>query len=268
MFNLVHISDLHFGREVPKVINGLKDILGEIQPERVIISGDLTQRAKHEEFSNAAHFLKSLNIPFFIVPGNHDLSAHRLIERFAYPWRKWKKYICTELEPLYTNDKYMVIGANTARRMGWYLDWSRGRINQYQVNNTISHLQNADSTQVRFLVAHHPFWLPAVYEFRHLIGGRDKALSQLSQHGLDIIMSGHVHMSYAEVVEGVIISHAGTTLSDRLIPEQPNSFNRITGDRSHLIIELFEWNGEHFISRKQQHFERTPSGWTRERVVK
>jgi len=268
MLNLIHISDLHFGREVPKVIHGLKACLDDLKPDQIIISGDLTQRARHSEFENAATFLNSLNTPFFIVPGNHDLSAHRLIERFAYPWRKWKTYIHPSLEPTYSNEKYLAVGLNTARRMGWYMDWSRGRINQQQVTSTIKHLEKAAEDQLRLLVAHHPFWLPAVYECRHLIGGRDNALPQLSRHGLDIIMSGHVHMSYAEVVDGVIISHAGTTLSDRLIPEQPNSFNRITGDRSHLVIELFEWNGEHFVSRKQQHFGRNKGNWTRETVVK
>jgi 3',5'-cyclic AMP phosphodiesterase CpdA len=266
MINLVHLSDVHFGREVPKVINGLTEALHELQPERIIISGDLTQRAKHSEFSAFNEFRDSLPAPCFIVPGNHDLSAHRLIERFIYPWRKWRRYVNAELEPTLSTDDYLAIGKNTARRMGWYMDWSRGRINDGQIADVHTKVDAADEHQLRFLVAHHPFWLPATYEFRRLIGSRDEALEEFSAAGLDMIMSGHVHMAYAEVVKGVIISHAGTTLSDRLLPDQPNSFNRITGDRDHLVIELFEWNGEHFASHSQQHFKRTEHGWTRETV--
>lgn len=43
---ILHISDLHFGREKQEVLLALENKIKEIKPDIIIISGDLTQRAK------------------------------------------------------------------------------------------------------------------------------------------------------------------------------------------------------------------------------
>ncbi len=104
---IAHISDLHFGRDVQSVTEGLLASLDALQPELIIISGDLTQRAKTTEFEAGHDFLRRLQQPRFIIPGNHDLTAWNVLERFAYPWRKWKRHITTDLEPIMQTDTFM-----------------------------------------------------------------------------------------------------------------------------------------------------------------
>lgn len=263
MITIAHLSDLHFGREQADVLAALEQSLAQIAPELILISGDLTQRATHREYRQARAFLDRLTAPCFLVPGNHDLSAYHLLERFLYPWRKWRHYIQPDLEPVYHHPRALVIGINSARRMGLYLDWSRGRINPLQVAHIEKIAAQATPEQLRIVVAHHPFWLPQSSLRRHLISGRDQAITALKQANIDLILGGHIHLDFMHLQEGILISHAGTGISDRLLPNQPNSFNLIQGNTRQLQLSKFEWLGDGFQDTQHHHFEHNDNGWQR-----
>lgn len=261
MTTIAHISDLHFGREQATQIAGLRKALAQAAPYLLIISGDITQRARHREFQLAERFLSTLPFPYLIVPGNHDLSAHRLIERFVFPWRKWRRYISHDLEPQTSLPGVHVVGVNSARRFGWYWDWSRGRISSQQVSEVVAALQTAEPDTLKVVVAHHPFWLPTANLRRQLIGGYRHALEQFQAAGADLILGGHIHLPFINIVNGMLISHAGTTISDRLVKGQPNSFNLIQGDSHQLTLQTLEWEEDHFALRQQQSFRKQSDGW-------
>ena len=85
---ILHLSDLQFGNDVdPFNLNYFEENLKKqakkgLNPDIVVLTGDVTTQAKIEEFLKAEHFLSFLNIIFpylrkdkiFIIPGNHDLS--------------------------------------------------------------------------------------------------------------------------------------------------------------------------------------------------
>lgn len=261
MTTIVHISDLHFGCEIPVVVEGLLKNLESIEPDLLVISGDLTQRARKREYIAARDFLARLECPYIIVPGNHDLSADNLVERFISPWKKWCRYISSDIEPACRGADYIAVGVNTARRLGWYLDWSRGRINAKQTDRVGAIFGNWDESGLRLLVAHHPFWLPEKFEHRQLVGSRDAALHQLQANGVDIILGGHIHEAFWKLLKGVIISHAGTTCSSRLLVDQPNSFNIIRSVRDFLSIEMMNWDGFKFECSEEQAFQRQHGDW-------
>jgi 3',5'-cyclic AMP phosphodiesterase CpdA len=227
----------------------------------VVISGDLTQRATDEEYQKGAAFLQRVAWPNIIIPGNHDLSATDLIDRFTAPWDKWRQYVHPETEPVLHANGYSLVGVNTARAAGWYFDWSRGQINQTQIKQVQSTLQAVPAQNLRIVIAHHPFWLPEQAEYRDVVTGRDKAMEGFKQADVDMILSGHIHMAYTHILQGIIISHAGTTFSNRLLEGHPNSFNVIRGNREHLTIEFMEWNGQQFHLVEQQAFKKTGGAW-------
>ena len=76
MKRLSHISDLHFGRTDPAVVEGLLSELNGDAPDLVIISGDFTMRARLSEWEEARAFLSRINPPWIAVPGNHDITAY------------------------------------------------------------------------------------------------------------------------------------------------------------------------------------------------
>ncbi len=262
MTTFVHISDLHFGRIDSPLIAGLHHSLQNIQPNLVVISGDLTQRARTNEFLAARAFLDQLQYPFLVIPGNHDIPAYNLVGRFFKPWRKWHRYLGCPLEPIVDNGDFIALGINTVRRSSSFTDWSRGRINEAQSNIAAAVLEKQPVDKLRVLVIHHPFWLPDKYRRRHVIGNRDQALEVLRKAGVDLILSGHVHLAYTQVLEGLIVSHSGTTLSDRLMTDSQNSFKIVYGNRRGLTIETRQWNTMAFEPAGSRSFIRRQDNWS------
>src|SRR6185295_809869 len=129
MRTIVHLSDLHFGRVNPLLIDPLVRVVREVEPGVVAISGDLTQRARSYQFEQARTFLEALPKPQIVVPGNHDIPLHNVFARFLEPLTKYKCYITDDLQPIYQDEEVVIVGVNTARS----LVVKGGRINESQV---------------------------------------------------------------------------------------------------------------------------------------
>ena len=102
--------------------------VAQLKPDLVVVSGDLTQRARIEQFKEARRFLDSLPSPQIVVPGNHDVPLYDVLSRFARPLARYRRYITEDLEPFYADDEIAVLGLNTARS----LTIKGGRINEAQ----------------------------------------------------------------------------------------------------------------------------------------
>ena len=263
MPRIVHVSDLHFGRARPELVVALERSIGELAPDLVVASGDLTQRARRPELARAAAFLERLPAPVLAVPGNHDLPGVTP-KRFLDPWRRWRAYFPNGLEPATEGRGFIAVGANSARPWGPHPDWSRGRIDRSQLRRIGALLarapHDADDRRLRLLAIHHPLLLTPAGAHRGHIGRRAMALAALSRAGLDLVLAGHIHLAYAGTAAGIVIAHAGTGVSDRLVGE-PNGFNLITGDRRDLRIERWRWSGTAFRPASTSRFARSAGGW-------
>lgn len=258
---IAHISDLHFGREVRNVAEGLLKALEKARPGMIVVTGDLTQRATSSQYRQVRRFLSRLPPPLLVVPGNHDISVHNPLERLWFPWQKWRRTISFNLEATVTGDGCIAAGVNSVRRMSFSLDWSRGRIRPDQADRIRELLAPAPPDLIRIVAVHHPFWLPDSRMKRHLIGGRRYALKAFRDAGADLILGGHIHVPFTRIIHTMIISHAGSAISSRLDPGMANSFSLISGDRNHLLIRQMSWNGRRFEPAADQAFERTAKGW-------
>ena len=267
MNTIVHISDLHFGREKKLLQNQLVKSISAINPHLIIVSGDITQRALKKEFISARQFFNRCCWPTFIIPGNHDIPAFNLADRLLTPWRRWRRFTTYDLEPFRQDNDYVAIGVNTARRCGAPFDWSRGRVSDEQIHTIEKRLDTTPQDSLRMVIAHHPFWLPKRFKYKRLVGGRDKALAAMKRAGVDIIFGGHVHSAYTIILKGIIICHSGTAISDRLEKDTANSFNIVRGNRRQLTVETMEWESTSYQSLKKRLFERISDHWQESTVV-
>ncbi|WP_270937253.1 metallophosphoesterase family protein [Falsiroseomonas oryzae] len=226
---IAHLSDLHFGAEDPAVVATLAEDVAAARPDLVAVSGDLTQRARHREFHAAAQFLRSLPAPVLAVPGNHDLTPHDVLERFADPWGRWRRYVGPETEPAWTDGTVAVVGLNTARRGGLYLNWARGRVGRERLARLEARLAALPDGVFRIVVAHHPFSAPALRPDARLVGGAEPALAAFARHGVGLVLSGHLHLpDIAPMVPGarLLLVQAASATSHRL-RGSPNAWHRI-----------------------------------------
>src|SRR3954462_10306264 len=126
MRTIVHLSDLHFGRIDPAILEPAIGFVRDLRPNVVAVSGDLTQRARTAEYFAARDFLRALPSPQIVVPGNHDVPLHNLFSRFGRTLDRYRRYISADLQPFFGDDETAVVGVNTARAR----TWKDGRINR------------------------------------------------------------------------------------------------------------------------------------------
>src|SRR6185436_13055108 len=129
MRTLAHLSDLHFGRVDYTVRDAVVTNLQTLKPDVVVVSGDLTQRARSHQFQEARQFLDALPQPQIVVPGNHDVPLYNFFARFGRPLDKYRRHITEDLQPFYQDDEVAIVGINTARS----LTTKYGRINERQI---------------------------------------------------------------------------------------------------------------------------------------
>ena len=87
---LLQISDPHFGTEQTPVVQALVALSREQQPDLVVLSGDITQRATEEQFRAARTFMDRLGVPFLAIPGNHDIPLFNLRARLFNPYSRFR----------------------------------------------------------------------------------------------------------------------------------------------------------------------------------
>jgi len=268
MRTLVHLSDVHFGRVDYAIVDGLIKIINEIAPNLVVLSGDLTQRARSAQFVEARAFLDKLPQPQIVVPGNHDIPMHNVFMRFATPLEKYKKYITDDLQPFYADEEIAVVGINTARS----LTVKDGRINEMQIAGIRNKMCSLPDDIVKIIVSHHPFDLPEGFDDREIVGRAKLAMKTLAECGADVFLAGHLHVShigntahrYKISGHSALVIQAGTATSTRGRGEA-NSFNVIRIEKPRLLVERFEWQTEQtqFAPAKSEKFEQAANGWVR-----
>lgn len=267
---VAHVSDLHFGRIDPAALPALAHAIACAQPDAIVVSGDLTQRALEREFVEARAFLDSLPFPKIVVPGNHDIPLFDLVSRGLRPLARYKKHISEETEPFYADDEIAIAGINTARS----LTISGGRINKKQTMRVCERFGPAHAGSTRIVVTHHPFDIPDRVNFKSLVGRARMAVDAFARCRVDIVLSGHMHVGGADAStvryktpgHAMLLVQAGTASSSRLRGEA-NSCNIIRIDRPRIEIERLAWDDDRgdFARAGADSFVLNESGWARAR---
>ena len=262
---IVHLSDLHTGRLDTDVLAALAPTIRAVRPHLVVISGDLTQRATRTQFRQARAFLDALEAPLLVIPGNHDVPLWNIGRRFFAPLQRYKRFITTNLSPVFDDDEMIVAGVNTARSLAW----GEGRINRRQVDALLTRLAAAPKQATRIVVTHHPFDLPPGVHRKRLLGRAPMAMARLATAGADLFLSGHLHLShvshsaerYRIAGHSALIVQAGT-VSMRGRGEEP-SFNILRLERPRLTVGRFVWDPavRGFTEIAAGVYERGEDGW-------
>jgi len=265
---IAHLSDPHFGRLRHTTLEALISWVASAKPDLVVVSGDLTQRAKRAEFEQARRFLDALPCPQIVVPGNHDVPLYNIFARTLKPLSNYRRYISEDLEPFYSDDEIAVLGINTTRS----LTFKNGRLNRKQVDQTSARMNACATNVTRIIVTHHPFDLPIAHKGKDLVGRASMAMESFAKCGVDLILSGHLHVShtgesatrYKIPGHSALLIQAGTATSSRGRGEL-NAFNVIQVDHPRISIKRMTWNEKRgsFVASLTDHFEKTARSWSR-----
>jgi len=198
---ILHVSDVHFGKpHLPVVTAALLRFVAERDPEAVVVSGDLTQRAKAGEYRAARAFLDHLGPrPVVTTAGNHDVPLYRVWERVFAPYRNYRANIAPELDtvldmkPRGGGRCLRFVALNSSAPLSAIVN---GRLNRKQLEFAAAAFRAAPEGALRVLVVHHNLVMPADGDSAPPMRGARRVLNQLGQWRVDLVLSGHIHRTH------------------------------------------------------------------------
>lgn len=229
MTRLFHVSDLHFGRADAAALDWFAAAVADERPDAVVVTGDLTMRARSAEYAAAGAWLSALKVPLSIEPGNHDLPLYNLFRRFFAPYRRFGRIELALERPIELPGVWLV-PLRTTSRAQWRLNWALGKVSASSLRAAEERLAAKPAGSVAIVACHHPLVDRADIKAHAKTRGGGEAIERLARAGADAVLSGHVHDPFdAEITAaGRLLRMIGAgTLSER-VREAPPSFNVLT----------------------------------------
>ena len=248
MSTILQISDTHFGTEQPGVVEALLQVAREHSPDLLVVSGDVTQRARITQFKAALGFLRRMPAANqMVLPGNHDIPLFNLVGRLLSPYRNFQRSFGSNMEPEFESHDLLVIGVNTTRLSRHTV----GEVSTEQIWRVSRRLRDANPSQLRVVVAHQPVRATRDSDVKNLLRNHEAAIHAWSEAGADLILGGHVHLPHVRPLKEV---HdlprtlwsvlAGTAVSHRVRGDVPNSVNLISycpaSEPRHCTVQRFD----------------------------
>ena len=198
MTRILHIADLHFGAEEPRLVERLREQIERLAPDVVVAAGDFTQYGKRREFAAAREFLNSFSVPVVASPGNHDVPYTNLFSRLLSPWRRFNNHMEGRIDPRWADADLAIETFETARGLQFRLDWSLGRARPDQAREVAGRLKrNTPDNGVRVVTCHHPLIAPGGPKGRAKTKYGAEAADVFLSGGADMVLTGHLHTAFA-----------------------------------------------------------------------
>lgn len=228
----MHLSDTHFGTERPPVVEALVRWVHACAPDLLVLSGDVTQRARAAQFESARAFVERLRVPARVVlPGNHDVPLFDLPRRLLRPYAGFERAFGDPPEACHDDAAWRVVSVKTTRR------WRHvhGEVSAAQAERIARRLAGARAGQLRVVVTHQPAHVVRPQDAHTRLRGARGALFRWAAAGADLVLGGHIHLPYVaplhEALPGLPrrlwVVQAGTAVSHRVRPEADNSVNLV-----------------------------------------
>lgn len=261
---ILHLSDLHMGHgEAWEPLAALAELIARLEPELLIVTGDVAHRGKRLELEAAATLLEGLGLPLVVVPGNHDI-PYTFPARFTRTFDEWHR-VFGETEPSYASAGVMVAGLNSARA------WRQqgGAVDHEPLARAAARVEAAPAGALKVVAVHHHLAAPPWRAARKLpLSRRDEVLRTLVGAGTELVVSGHVHQAsvaerreFKAIEEGsrralVLATAAGLGRPRPKRREEARGLNVYEADATTLAVRTFAWDGIGFGEIGRRSFER------------
>lgn len=251
MVSLLHASDLQYGQPYrPAVGEAFRHLARDVEPDLVVVAGDLTQRARPEEFEAVRRYLDGFPQSSLVVtPGNHDVPLYRIFERLVDPYRNWRRWVAPELDTVTRVEGVTCVALNSSAPRRALV---AGRLDEAQVEWARAAFAEAPEDDARVLVTHHHFVSPPDGQGGRPLPGGARILHALEDMGVDLVLGGHLHQTHLSTSRtlvagegpGVPLVSAGTAASSRgRGPESgENAVNliRLSAERVEVRVHRFQ----------------------------
>jgi 3',5'-cyclic AMP phosphodiesterase CpdA len=228
-FVIAHISDLHCGSRyhIPSLATRVVDELNELEPDVVVVTGDLTDMGFRQEFKQAQRLLDRIDCPNrLVMMGNHDarnVGDEHFTEFFGARSRELR------------TEGIRLLGLDSSEP-----DLDSGRVGRERYRWIEERFSEPDEFKV-VCMHHHLVPVPGTGRERNIVYDAGDLLRVLSNCGTDLVLCGHKHVPNVWRLEDVLIVNAGTACSHRLRGRVRPCYNVIeVHDRQRVRVLLKE----------------------------
>ena len=251
MHTILHVSDIHAGQPFRPDLAELVHLeANELNPDVVVVSGDLVQHEYVDQYQRARRWLDGFKQPLIVIPGNHDVPFRNPIDRFLRPMEKFRRYVEPDPNPFFYQGDLAVLGLNSTRSF----TIKGGKLGEQELNVVREKFKSLPPQVCRVITAHHHFAPPPGFGSQSVIADAKHAIHVMEECDVDLILSGHMHVAYIGNTldfyptskRGIIIVQCGTTTSARGKQREKgkNSFNVIRVHDRHISITHHLYNSE------------------------
>lgn len=260
--SIVHLSDPHFGADADLAqIAAVQELVPDLEPRMIVLSGDLSLRARHGEFQVAKLFVDEMarTAPVFVIPGNHDvqwwLRPFIPLDPSA-KYRKYTQYFGPVPVPTMTIPEAVVTGALTSFGIAWGSLTPRlrdiavkGHLPRDEIARAKSALLRAKADQLRVLVLHHNVMRGELSQ-RMGLARWQQAQECIATCGAELVLCGHDHQEQADLLANRVVVSCAGTLSTRSRGGRPSVFNRVAWDEDSIQVELYRWDVQRKVFKR------------------
>lgn len=223
---LVHLTDLHFGCEDKAALIAAAKYIRALKPDAVIVTGDISKDGLQVELDAACQWMRELEAPCLLTPGNHDVPYYEMWGRLFYPWRRIRRAQHGLRCEAWHTPEWSIVPVNTARPWQFRFNWAQGEISRGQTAIAAAEIQRAQPGALRVVITHHPLDWPNDAPIKGITRGGMRGLRKLADAGAELFLSGHLHFASARLFETRALCVTSGTLSER-VRHEPCAFTVI-----------------------------------------
>jgi len=232
---IAQISDLHCGSRyhIPSLATRVIDELNDLEPDIIVVTGDLTDMGFRQEFKQAHRLLTKLDCEHqLVLMGNHDarnVGDEHFTELFGAR--------TTTLE----HEGIRLVGIDSSEP-----DLDSGRVGRERHRWIAEQFADPDEFSV-LAMHHHLVSIPGTGRERNIVFDAGDVLQVLANCGTDLVLCGHKHVPNVWRLEDMLIVNAGTCCSHRLRGRVRPCYNIIEirdGSRVRVILKEPYTDGE------------------------
>lgn len=237
-FLIAQLSDIHCGSPFfdAQLLHHAVEEIRALSPDLVVVGGDLTSEGYAHEFRDAQAQLAPLldaSSTTVVIPGNHDsknVGYLHFVDSFGPGDVPGKGDRVLRLSGRYNGaapETVTLVAMDSTKP-----DLAEGEIGRERYSWIRQQYEQPADYRI-FALHHHLVPVPGTGRERNTVWDSGDVLALLSETGVQLVLSGHKHVPFVWLLNGVLLVNSGTVSSYRLRGYVRPSYNviEVTNDR-------------------------------------
>ncbi|MFQ5967577.1 MAG: metallophosphoesterase family protein [Acidimicrobiia bacterium] len=238
-FVIAQISDLHCGSLLydPDLLEAAVGEIRALQPDLVVVAGDLTEFGYASEFQEAHGALRPLmeELTTIVIPGNHDSKNVGYVhfqDYFGKGDASGKSDRVLHMARESSPSRISVVAMDSSKP-----DLAEGEIGRERYEWIREQFSVPADFRI-FCLHHHLVPVPGTGRERNIVWDAGDVMALLEDREVNLVLSGHKHVPHVWEMAGILIVNSGTASSYRLRGYTRPSYNVIHVDEGAIDVAL------------------------------